>query len=102
MSDVDWYAARAEIVRLLNANKSLLAKEDVDYVTHYIAVDEYEMALEILCLALMHKPEVSLADLEAMGVVAQQIGLDKESVYDSDFWTNFTAALEKRRQRGGA
>ena len=100
MDEIDWRAAYDDIVRLLASTHSLLEANDVMYVKHYLAVGEYEMALEILCLDVMHRPEVRLAHLEELGALAKRLGLDQESVYDADFWKNFTAALEARRRLG--
>lgn len=50
----------------------------------------------------MGHPDVSLHDLEELGALAVKLGLDRESVFDSDFWAHFTQALEARRQGGRA
>ena len=99
MSDIDWFAVNREIKKYLEANRRLLTEDEKDGVRHYVAMDEYEMALELLCLALMKKPDSRLSDLEELVVLAKTLRLDEETIYDSDFWTNIHEELNRRRKQ---
>ncbi|MEO7330325.1 MAG: hypothetical protein ABI193_17245 [Minicystis sp.] len=97
MLDYDWRTVGDSMLRLLKSNQGLLSHTTVEHVKNYVAADEYEMTLEGLCLDLMHNPDLLLSDLEELGVLAKQVALDKESVYDPEFWTHFAEALEAKR-----
>jgi len=69
--------------------------EVLDFVRHYCAVDEYEMAFESLMLESIHTqiayPPACKAKLHQ---VALRLGLHKESVFDSDFWQKLSRFLQ--------
>ncbi len=98
MENINWVFVNEKIRVLLNSNQSLLEKNIIQGIIHYLDVDEYEMALELLCLALMNVDNFPLGELETMYELAKQLNLDKESVFDDNFWMNFTTALDKRRK----
>ncbi len=58
-------------------------------VQHYILHDEYEMAFEGLCVELL-KLEETKVDWDACLNIARQLGLDKDSVFDSELWTKIS------------
>src|SRR5690242_8302303 len=91
--DPNWTDTAAEIRRLLLAYTGTLPRDAVDAVEHYIAHDEYEMALEGLCLELMKLKDFSREDRESCRVLAKRLGLDQESVFDPEFWQKL--ALER-------
>lgn len=99
MVDFDNRAVQEAILGLLERSRALLNRRSIQHVMDYVGQEE-EMALESLCLDLMDRPEVPLADLEEMARLCKMVGLDRESVYDPDFWTHFTEALEEQRKRG--
>lgn len=97
MSDTDWFAVNDKIRALIASNQKRLDAEKIAGMVHYLEVDEYEMALELLCLALMRISDGTLLDLEAAAELAKQVGLDRESVFDDNFWANFSKVLTERR-----
>lgn len=96
MSDTDWYAVSDKIRAIIASNQKRLDAEKIAGIVHYLDVDEYEMALELLCLALMRISDATLLDLEAAAELAKQVGLDRESVFDDNFWANFSTVLTER------
>jgi hypothetical protein len=103
MTNIDWNQVYADIRRLKNTHRRLLkgARGGAEHVTDYLNCDEPQMALESLCLDLMDKPTVPLSDLEEMERLGKLLGLDKQSVYDPEFWEHLTAALTRRRAQSG-
>lgn len=76
-------------------NRRYLNDESVRAVTHYLNHDEYEMAFEGLFLDLMEvnifeNPEI----LEQCYILGKLLGLDKESVFDVDFWKKFSEFVD--------
>jgi len=96
MPEFDHRAVQAALRSLLRRHRALLDAASIEHVEGYAGQEE-EMALESLCLDLMGRPEVPLVDLEEMARLCDVVGLDRESVYDPEFWAHFREALEARR-----
>ena len=80
-----------ELHRLLRASRSILGASAISGVDHYVEHAEYEMAFEGLVLELMKagwRPPSS--DFAAWKALAVEFDLDRESVFDGDFWSKFT------------
>jgi hypothetical protein len=75
------------IKALLQKYLSNLTNEDVEHVNHLISVDELEMALEALLLSIYEKRVILLdSDKVILKSLSIELGLDKETVFRSDFW----------------
>lgn len=84
--ETNWTDVRVELRRFLLVYAGRLAQDAVDAVEHYIEHDEYEMALEGLCLELMGMSEFTSEDREICKRLSMQLGLNRESVFDPEFW----------------
>lgn len=84
--EINWTDVRAELRRLLLVYAGRLTQETVDAVEHYVEHDEYEIALEGLCLELMDLSEFTSEDREICKRLSMQLGLNRESVFDPGFW----------------
>ena len=59
-------------------------------VQHYLDHDEYEMAFEGLFIELMKaNADMNKSRLETYYNLGQKLGLDKDSVFDGEFWKKF-------------
>jgi hypothetical protein len=67
----------------------VVAEDAFREVKHYLDCDEYEMAFEGLFIELMQLKELPPIDLVKSRQIALLLGLDKESVFKSDFWISF-------------
>lgn len=71
-----------------------LDEETRAYVKHYVDHSELEMAYELFGLGLMSKiatPPHEAKELLEMGCA---LGLDKETVYEDDFWETWEHFLQ--------
>ncbi len=79
------------IRRLLEACREQLDAEDVQSVVHLLEHGEPEMAFEGLVLDLIaadaYPENFQFAEWDAL---AKDLGLNKEAVFDGDFWSKFT------------
>lgn len=74
----------------INVSKSILSLEGLEGVEHYLQHGEYEMAYEGLVIELyasgLYPANFNFTDWKELGLV---LGLDKESVFDEEFWDKF-------------
>jgi len=92
---IDWFEIKAFIEKILKLYCKFLSIESIDAVNHYLEHDEFEMAFEGLFLDLMsieHLPQ--LLDGKRCMDLAIIMKLDKESVFDAEFWKKFSAFVE--------
>jgi hypothetical protein len=83
--------AKRLIQELLNQNTSNLDFESNETVRHYISHDEYEMAFEGLFIDLMKLGAVNWPEKPSTYMeLGEKLGLDHDSVFDGNFWENFT------------
>ncbi len=71
-------------------SESLISEDGLQEVKHFFEHDEYEMAFEGLVIELMtinKYPEQY--NYEEWKNMALKFGLDKESVFDGEFWNKF-------------
>lgn len=86
---------QSELIRVLsNKYISVPGVDSNDGVKHYLDVDEYEMAFEILFLHLMDaNAEIDEIDRAVYLDLGLELGLDKHTVYDDDFWERLCSFL---------
>ena len=70
---------------LMTTHAASLGESTVQGVSHYLEHDEYEMALEGLCIDLMDNSVVGV-DWQRCIALATLLGLDKGTILDGDFW----------------
>lgn len=87
--------ARLFITSVLKELEPFLNIESIDAVTHYLKHDEYEMAFEGLFLDIMHLNQYPDIDYKQARMIGEDLSLNKESVFDSDFWPRFITYIEK-------
>lgn len=94
--ELDWQRIQRRITGLLDRWIEQLPEPSVEFVRHQLAHDEYETALEGLCLAFTLFPESSMAEVnwEECIQLSRLLGLDRESVLDDDFWQKLVTASE--------
>ena len=71
---------------LLNRFRSSLSPESADAVEHYLEHDEFELALEGLCIDLIEQERLKGDALEECITLGRKLNLDEESVLRADFW----------------
>jgi hypothetical protein len=82
----DWTSIRARISALLDRYRGQLSADAVEGVEHYLQHDEYEMALEGLCIELLGLQELKPEDRRECRELGQALGLDRETVFDPTVW----------------
>lgn len=92
--ELNWTAIRDRIRALLHDSAPLLSEDSIEFVKHQLSHDEYETALEGLCLSLTILPDASrrLVDWRECQALSRLLRLDVESVLDPDFWEKLSAA----------
>lgn len=90
MENHEWIEVANAIRLLLDKYSDQLSRDTVDGVNHYLNHDEYEMAFEGLCIGLMNGPAFSAQDRQRCQAMAKRLGLDRDSVFDSEFWQKLT------------
>ena len=92
-SDDEIYNA---IEKLVEAHKCALTRQERDDVLHYLRHDEPEIAFEGLFLDLMGKGNITISkNADDYMEMARQLLLDKENVFDNDFWDKLKLFLGK-------
>lgn len=88
-SEIDYVLVKEKLLSVLDRYKDVLDGETLDSVEHFIAHDEYEMAYEGLFIELM-KIHFNPSDID-MNIylkIGEILNLDKESIFDSEFWAH--------------
>lgn len=86
MNNTDFEYVKDFIDSILELLKNTLDKETINAVQHYLSHDKYEMAFEGLFIDIMDLPEVPEIDFLKSRKIGQLLKLDKESVFDFNFW----------------
>jgi hypothetical protein len=74
---------------------SLLDDETIHAVNHYLDHSEVEMAFEILYLEIMARPAtLSMIDPTKSRSTALLLALDKETIFEPNFWTMLDTFLD--------
>jgi hypothetical protein len=74
------------ITKTLNTAQPFIDVESFDSVNHYIKHAEIEMAFEMLFLEIINQNLSIEVDSKTTMRVATDLNLDKETVFDVDFW----------------
>ena len=89
-----WTEINEYIEELLNEWKDYLDKETINFICHYLKHDELEMAFEALFIEIIELKKDSFLNSKKAKDVALILKLDKESIFDMDFWKKFEFFLE--------
>lgn len=81
------------INQFLDANSCIIDDAAVKHVKHYLHHNENEMAFELLILEIMKQSALVHWDDEKVLKCALFLELDKESVYDDDFFKKLTTYI---------
>ena len=93
---MDWGKLSKRVRALLSDHQSSLPDSTVKAVEHYLDHDEYEMALEGLCIDLMEHAGSQGVDWVECADLCRSMGLDKESTFDPAFWARLAKRLPGR------
>lgn len=83
------------VMKTLNDVQSYLDKETLNAVNHYLSHSEIEMAFEGLFIEIMKLNLISYANNELILKTATKLNLNKESVFDIDFWNKLKQFTSK-------
>jgi hypothetical protein len=99
--EIDWMSVRNRIEALFRAAASQLDEDAKAFVAHQLDHDEYETALEGLCLSFTILPDAArrLVDWDECKALSRLLKLDVESVLDPDFWEKLSGAAADTGQR---
>ena len=78
--------AADRIRALLAQNREALGEATAESVGHYLDHGEYEMALEGLCIDLLHLPGEPVVDWAECVELGLALGLDKHAAFDAGLW----------------
>ena len=81
------------LLALIDMHGHHLDQDSQDAVSHYITHEEYEMAFEGFFLEMINK-KVNSSKFLVYVDLGKNLGLDKESVFDGDFWNKFSIWIE--------
>jgi len=86
----EWEEIEKNIIHILEICQNDLPYEAVKFVKQYLDHAEYEMAGEGLFIEIMNLENIppTLHKNECLNL-AYSLGLDKEVVYQHDFWVKF-------------
>ena len=86
----EWIDIISQTNNIMLICKPYLSDETIVAVKNYLDHDEYEMAIEGLFIDIMQLPAIpdSLSSKICIDL-ALSVGLDKEVVYQHDFWEKF-------------
>jgi hypothetical protein len=99
--EIYWMSVRDRIEMLLRASTPQLNGDSIAFVRHRLDHDEYETALEGLCLSLTVLPDAvrRIVDWDGCQALGRLLKLDVESVLDPGFWDKVSAAAADARRR---
>jgi hypothetical protein len=95
MNEIDWEYIKESLKAILSLVDSKLEKSLIDHIEHYIKHDEYEMAFEVLFTEIIKFENLSLIDYKKVKEIGKLLKLDKETVFDPNFWGNFISFIKK-------
>ena len=95
--DTEFWTVVDQFLRmLLNQFTDDLDDESIDAVLHYLEHDEYEMAFEGLFIELIKVNAVlSVEDANKCLKIGENLGINKDSVFDMNFWQKLNTFLCK-------
>lgn len=78
------------LIELIKMSESVLSSDDLEGVLHYLEHGEYEMSFEGLVIEFYSTDKYPTNfNFEQWKKLAVSFGLDKESVFDENFWDKF-------------
>jgi hypothetical protein len=84
---------------ILTECQHLFTSDDLSEVRHYLDHGEIEMAVEGFCLELLRKNVVLPENIRTrVKVLAQDVRLDKESVFDAEIWQKLETYLSRSEE----
>jgi hypothetical protein len=83
---------------ILTQLKSTLDDDTIDSINHYLSHAEYEMAFEGLFIEIMQLTHIPQIDLIKSQLIAKELNLDNESIFDHLFWKKFSQYVEKHKK----
>jgi hypothetical protein len=95
MQEDNWKYIKEFIQMTLESIQLKLDKESIDFVSHYINHDEYEMAFEGLFIEIMKLAKAPKIDFIESKKVGELLKLDEESVFDFEFWEKFEEYIKR-------
>jgi len=88
-----WPEIKEYIEELLNNSNNDFDKETIDFIRHYIEYDEFEMAFEALLIEMINSKKYWHINKKKAKEIALVLKLDKEPIYDFDFWKKFESFI---------
>jgi hypothetical protein len=86
--DPDFERAIRFITQTLQQVEALISAEMAGWVRHYLKHDEYEMAFELLFLAIMEQPRPAVVDFVKALNMATEFPFDEDGgIYDYHFFS---------------
>jgi hypothetical protein len=89
MEKTSWNKINIFLKSTLNEVGSYLDEDSIKTVNHYIDHDEYEMAFEIIFLEIMKMHKKPVIDYKQTTETALHLKLDKQTIFDIDFWKKY-------------
>ena len=102
MKEIDWKYIKESLEIILSLVDSKLEKHLIAHIEHYIKYDEFEMAFEVLFTEIIKLENISLIDYKKVEEIGKLLKLDKETVFDPDFWGSFISFINKIEPPDGA
>lgn len=91
----DAFARVVQIAKNIFVNEKIeLDQKTKDSVSHFLSHDEYEMGYEGLFIEMIKSNYVPSRDEAAEYLkIGRDLGLDRESVFDPEFWEKLVSYL---------
>lgn len=95
-SEIDYSEIREAILSLLSVYSEIIEADTYSAVMQYLQHGEYEMAFEGLLIDLINaKFEKQKINIDYYLSLGQVLGLDKNTVFNPNFWNDFVNYLYK-------
>lgn len=88
-----WTEIKEYIEELLNESKDDFDNETINFIRHYLKHNELEMAFEALFIEIINLKKYVFLNTKKAKEIALILKLDKEPIYDFDFWKKFEGFL---------
>ena len=95
MEEINYNKIKKYIETILKLVYDDLSKEAIHCIKHYLLYDEYEMSFEILFIEIMKLKIIPVMNCEMNIRIGKQLKLDKESIYEENFWERFIEMNKK-------
>ena len=99
MEKAEYFRNENEFNQLYEEYAFQMPLDTKEHVLHFVNHSELEMAFEGFCIDLMTvHVKLSLDNARKFYRIGLSLGLDKESIYDPDFWTKFKSYIESVKE----